>query len=171
MHAELDRVLGGRAPTPADVPKLVYTRQVIDESMRLYPPIPVLMRHAVADDVVCGRHVPAKSLIAIMPYVVHHHRKLWPDPERFDPDRFTPENIRSRSRYSYIPFSVGPRACVGLSLAMLELVLIIATMAQRFRFHLVPGHKIEPVGWVTLRPHRGVRVTVEQRSEARAAAG
>ena len=164
LHAELDTVLGGRSPTPEDFPRLVYLRRFIDEAMRLYPPLPVMLRTAVADDESCGRRIPKGSFIAIMPWVVHRHRKLWRDPERFDPDRFAPERIAARSRYAYIPFGVGPRVCVAASLAMAEIQIAIAVLAQRLRFRLVPGQNIEPTAWSTLRPRHDILMTAEPRA-------
>ena len=171
LHAELDAMLGARSPTPEDFPRLVYLRRFIDETMRLYPPLPVMLRTAVADDKTCGRHIPKGSFIAIMPWVVHRHRKLWRDPERFDPDRFAPDRIAARSRYAYIPFGVGPRVCVAASLAMAEIQIAIAVLAQRLRFHLVPGQTIEPTAWSTLRPRHDIQMTVEPRSPDAVAAG
>jgi len=169
LHAELDAVLGGRSPTPEDFSRLVYLRRFIDETMRLYPPLPVMLRTAVADDEIGGRRVPRGSFIAIMPWVVHRHRKLWADPERFDPERFNPGRIASgqagaRSRYAYIPFGVGPRVCVAASLAMAEIQIAIAVLAQRLRFRLVPGQTVEPTAWSTLRPRQDIRMTVERRT-------
>jgi cytochrome P450 len=163
LHAELDAVLGGRTPALDDLPQLSYLRQVVDETMRLYPPVPVLLRETVADDVVCGRWIARGSVIVIAPWVVHRHRRLWRDPERFDPDRFAPDNTAERSRYSYLPFGVGPRTCVAAPMAMMQIHIAVAVLAQRFGFRLVPGHPIEPTGWNTLRPNRGIRVTVEPR--------
>src|SRR5205085_5805210 len=139
LHAELEAVLGGRSPTPEDFPRLVYLRRFIDETMRLYPPLPVMLRTALADDETCGRRIPKGSFIAIMPWIVHRHRRLWADPERFDPERFAPERTAARSRYAYIPFSVGPRTCVAASLGMAEIQIAFAVLAQRLRFRLVPG--------------------------------
>jgi cytochrome P450 len=163
LHAELDDVLGGRTPLPQDLPRLVYLRQVLDETMRLYPPLPVMLRSAAAEDIVCGRRVPRRSVVAIMPWVVHHHRKLWPQPDRFDPDRFSRERSAERSRYAYIPFGVGPHVCPGAALAMAEMLGTLAALAQRFRFRLAPGHPIEPTAWTTLRPRHGLMVTIEPR--------
>jgi cytochrome P450 len=160
---ELDRVLGDRTPLPDDLPKLVYLRRLVDEAMRLYPPLPLTLRTAMADDTVCGRHVPRGSVVAVMPFVVHRHRKLWPDPDRFDPDRFGPEQSRARPRYSYIPFGVGPHVCPGAALAMTEILITVAILARRFRFRLVPGQLIEPTAWTTLRPKNGLMVTIEKR--------
>ena len=115
LHAELDEVLGARAPTADDLPRLVYLRKLIDETMRLYPPIPVMMRVAADDDVVNGRTIPRGSLISIMPWVVHRHRKLWTDPDHFDPERFSPEQSATRHRFAYIPFALGPHICIGAS--------------------------------------------------------
>jgi cytochrome P450 len=165
LHAELDQVLGGRTPTAEDLPRLVFVRQVLDETMRLYPPLPVMiLRRAAAADVVCGRRIPKRSTIGIMPWVLHRHNKLWHDPDRFDPGRFNPDQVASRSRYSYLPFGIGPHVCVGASLAVMQLVLAIAVLAQRFRFRLTPGHQIEPTAWINLRPKGGIRMIVEPRA-------
>ena len=163
LAAELDRVLGNRTPAPEDFPKLMYLRRLVDEAMRLYPPLPLTLRTAAADDTVCGRPVPRGSVVAVMPWVVHRHRKLWPDPERFDPDRFSPEQAQARPRYSYIPFGVGPHVCPGAALAMNEILITVAILARRFRFRLVPGQRVEPTAWTTLRPKDGILVTVEKR--------
>jgi cytochrome P450 len=168
LFAELDRVLGGGTPTPDDLPKLVYLRQLVDETMRLYPPLPLTLRTAAADDVVCGRKVPRRSVVAVMPWVVHRHRKLWAEPDRFDPERFSPNNLEAgracaRPRYSYIPFGVGPHVCPGAALAMNEILITVAILAQRFRFRLVPGRRVEPTAWTTLRPRDGIQVTIEPR--------
>jgi cytochrome P450 len=166
LHAELGEVLGGRAPCAEDLPRLVYLRRVVDETLRLYPPAPTMLRTAAADDVVCGRRIPRKSIVGIMPWVVHRHRKLWHNPDQFDPERFTPENTAARSRYAYLPFAVGPHVCIGASLALMEIMVAVAIMAQRFRFRLVPGHKVEPIAWTNLHPRGGIRATVEPRDES-----
>ena len=163
VEAELDEVLGDRSPEPEDLSKLVYLRKVIDESMRLYPPLPVMLRTAVADDLVCGRRIPRKSVVAVMPWIVHRHHKLWRDADRFDPERFAPEQTSARSRYAYLPFSVGPHVCIGAPLAMIEILITVAVLARRFRFRLVPGQRIEPIAWTSLRPGRGIMMTVEAR--------
>ncbi len=172
VHAELDTVLGGRVATADDLPKLVFLRKVIDESLRLYPAIPVMLRVAAADDEVCGHHIPRGSIISVAPWVVHRHRKLWDDPDRFDPERFSPENATSRHRYAYIPFALGPHICIGASLAIMEMLLIAAVLAQRFRFCLAPGYPIEAVGgFLTLRVNGGLQVIVEPRTDGPPAAG
>jgi cytochrome P450 len=172
LHGEIDDVLGGRTPTAEDLPRLVFTRQVLDETMRLYPPLPVMiLRRAAAADVVCGRRVPRGSIVAIMPWVLHRHNRLWQDPDRFAPGRFSPEEVAARSRYAYLPFGIGPHVCVGSSLAVMQLVLAIAVLAQRFRFRLVQGHRVEPTAWINLRPKSGIRMTIEPRPPGESRAG
>lgn len=166
LHRELRTVLGGRAPGLDDLPRLVFLRNVLDETMRLYPPLPIMLRVAAGNDTVCGRRIPRKSIVAIMPWVVHRHRRLWDEPDRFDPDRFTPERSASRSRYSYLPYSLGPHVCIGASLATIEMVIAAAVLTQRFRFRLVPGHPVEPTAWTNLRPRYGIKMTVEPRAAA-----
>jgi cytochrome P450 len=169
LHCEVDQVLSGRTPTPDDLPKLAYVRQVLDETMRLYPPLPVMiLRRAAAADIVCGRRIAANSVVAIMPWVLHRHRKLWQDPDRFDPDRFSPEETAARSRYSYLPFGIGPHVCTGAQLTTMQMVITVAMLAQRFRFHLVPGQQVEPTAWINLRPSRGITMRVEPRTGATA---
>jgi cytochrome P450 len=164
LHAELEGVLGDRAPTDDDLPKFVYLRQVLDETMRLYPPLPIMMmRVAEAEDTVCGRRIPRNSIIAIIPWVVHRHRRLWSDPDRFDPERFTADQTAARSRYSYLPFAVGPHVCVGAWMATLQLVTAVAVFARRFRFRLVPGRTVEPTAWTNIRPRYGMWMTAEPR--------
>jgi cytochrome P450 len=163
LHSELDGVLDGRAPSTEDLAKLVFLRQVVDETMRLYPPLPIMLRSAAADDIVCGRRVPRRSIVAVMPWVVHRHRRLWSDPERFDPDRFAPERAGERPRYAYFPFGIGPHVCPGAALSINEILVALAILAQRLRIRPVPGQAIEPVAWTTLRPRDGIMVTIEPR--------
>jgi cytochrome P450 len=163
IEEELDAVLGNRSPRAEDLSKLIYTRKVVDEAMRLYPPLPVMLRTAVVDDEVCGRRIPRKSVVAVMPWVVHRHRKLWHDPDAFDPERFAPEQVAARSRYAYLPFSVGPHVCIGATLALIEILITVAVLARRFRFRLVPGQQVTPIAWTSLRPGRGIHMTIEPR--------
>ena len=168
LHAEIDAVLRGGPLVPSQLAQLNYTRQVLDETMRLYPPIPAILREARAADTLCGHPVPPRSVIAILPWVVHRHRRLWSEPERFDPDRFTPENAAARPRFAYVPFAGGPRICVGASFAMTQMLIVVAMLARRFRFRLVPEHPIRPVGRISLHPFGGLRVRVERRETASA---
>jgi cytochrome P450 len=164
LHAELDAVLAGRRASFDDIARLPYTRMVIEEALRLYPPFHTLAwRGALNDDEIRGVRIPKGSTVSIVPWVLHRHAKLWDDRERFDPERFSPERSRERSRYAYLPFGVGPRVCVAASFAMSELTLILATLAQHYRLRLVPGHKVEPRGLVSLRMRNGMRATLEPR--------
>jgi cytochrome P450 len=164
LHAELDRVLGGRTPVYDDLENLPYTRQVIEETMRLYPPAPGLSgRQAMADDEICGKRVRKGGQVFVAPWILHHHRELWPDPDRFDPERFAPEQAKARPRFAYLPFGGGPRICIGASLAMTEACLILATIAQRYRMRLVPGQDIRLRSRITLRPRDGIRMRLEPR--------
>jgi cytochrome P450 len=139
---------------------------VIEEAMRLYPPAPGLSnRQALADDVICGEKVSKKNSIIVVPWVLHRHKALWSDPERFDPDRFAPERSAERPRFAYLPFGGGPRICVGAALAMTEAQLILATIAQRYRLKFVPGQDIELLHRITLRPRHGIKLMLEPRSD------
>jgi cytochrome P450 len=170
LHEELERVLGGRAPEANDLPKLVYTRKVIEEAMRLYPSIPLMIRNAAADDEVCGQRVPRGAYVLVVPYVIHRHRALWESPDLFDPERFAPKNVGKRHRFAFLPFSAGPRTCVAAALSRTEMTILVAVLAQRCRFHLVPGHRVTPVGKsTTLRAQGGMLLTVEPRRPAAAA--
>jgi cytochrome P450 len=164
MHAELDEVLSGREPEWADVARLTYTRMILQESMRLYPAVHTLaFRMAQEDDVVCGTRIPKGSLVTIIPWIIHRHRNLWENPDRFEPERFTPESVARRDRLAYLPFGFGPRICIGASFAMTEAVLILATLAQRFRLRVTPGFRVEPLAMFTLRAKNGIQMTVDSR--------
>jgi cytochrome P450 len=163
LDAELHAVLAGRVPRADDVPNLPFCQRVIQEALRLYPPVWLLSRRAVGDDQLGEFDVPAGTLVCVSPYVLHRDERFWEEPERFDPDRFTEERSADRPDYAYIPFSGGPRHCVGRHLAMLEAQLVLATVRQRVRVTLVQGHPIEPEALVTLRPRYGVLATVAPR--------
>jgi cytochrome P450 len=162
LHAELDEVLGG-ALRPDDIGRLTYLRRVVDETMRLYPPLPAMFRLTREDDLICGRRIPRNSIVVVVPWVVHRHRRLWDHPDHFDPDRFSPERSASRSRYAYLPFSIGPHVCIGASLGMLQILIGAAALAQRLRFRLVRDFPVVPSAWTNLRPAHGIRMTVELR--------
>lgn len=167
LHEELDRVLGGRAPAHEDIENLPYTRWVIEETMRLYPSAPGLSgRQAVAEDEICGHKVARGTQIFVAPWIIHHHAKLWESPDTFDPERFSPERSKGRPRFAHLPFGGGPRVCIGASLAMVEAVLILAAVAQRYRLRLVPGQDIALRSRITLRPRDGIRMTLQPRSAA-----
>jgi cytochrome P450 len=164
LHQELAAVLDGRPPKHEDLERLPYTRQVIQEAMRLYPPVPGLAeRQLVVDDVLCGRHIPKGTQVAVMPWILHRHQTLWNEPDRFEPDRFSPKNSAGRDRFAWLPFGGGPRICIGAALALTEASLILATVAQRFRFGFVEGQQITLKARITLRPRDGIKLTVEPR--------
>ena len=159
LWAELDETLAGRAPAFDDIRRLPYTRMVFDEALRLFPPVHSLAwRQALARDEVCGREIPAGATIGIIPWVIHRHRALWQDPERFDPARFAPERSGEQTRSAYIPFSAGPRFCIGASLALTEGVMALAHVAQHYRLRLAQDRPVEPRGLLTLHPHNGIRI-------------
>ena len=160
VRIELAEVLGGRTPTVEDLPNLSYTRTVIDESMRLYPPAWIIARAPIADDEIRGYRIPAGSSIFISSYLTHRHPDFWENPEGFDPERFTPERSAGRPRYAYFPFGGGPRQCIGNGFALQEAQLILATVAQRYRLDLVPGHRVAMLPLITLRPRYGMRMTI-----------
>ena len=163
LHEELDRVLGGRTPTFADVPALVFTRAIVDETLRLYPPVHVFSRQAIAADDVCGQKIPAGSYITISSWVLHRHTLYWDEPDTFRPDRFLPVNSEKIIPFSYIPFGAGTRVCLGKHLGLLESVLLLAMIAQSFRLRVRAGFTVEPVGRMTLRPRDGMPMRITPR--------
>jgi cytochrome P450 len=160
LQAEAEQVLGGRMPTLADLPNLKYTRLVMDETMRLYPPAWLTNRRAIAADEIEGYAIPAGAELTISPYATHHDPALWPDPFKFDPERFTAERSAGRHRYAYIPFGAGPRICIGNNFAIMEAQLILAAAAQRYSLELVPSKPVETEALITLRPKDGPWMTV-----------
>ena len=154
--------LNGRTPVYEDLSRLKYTRNVVDETMRLYPPVWVISRTAAGDDAVGGFHIPAGSEILIFPYITHRHPRWWTEPERFMPERFASES--SRVRGAYRPFGAGPRTCVGLNFAMTEVLIVLTMLLQRFRPELAMSPedvKLDPS--VTLRPTPGIRMKMLRR--------
>jgi cytochrome P450 len=166
LHDELDRVLGARMPNFADLAELKWTRMIIEEAMRLYPPVHTTARTAIGEDRIGGVRVPPGALVTISPYVTHRNPNLWPEPERFDPERFRPPAVAQRHRFAYLPFGGGPRICIGNSFALAEAQVIVAAIAQRYRVRLAPGHRVQPIGLLTLRPKDGIWVTLEARRAA-----
>jgi len=165
VAAELDAVLGGRVPTAADLPDLVLTRAVVDETMRIFPPVWLLSRRALEDDVMAGEPVPAGSLVCVSPWLLHRHPGFWDSPERFRPERFRPGADAGRPSHLYLPFGGGPRICLGKPFALAEATLVLATVLPRVRLRHVPGHVVEPEALVTLRPRNGLLMTVEASDE------
>ncbi|MPZ00430.1 MAG: cytochrome P450, partial [Actinophytocola sp.] len=165
LVAEVDDVLSGRPASAADVTKLEWTSAVLSESMRLYPPAWMIEREARDADELDGIPVPAGSIVATPPYLVHRNPDHWPNPEGFDPHRFLP-GAADRHRLAYLPFGGGRRQCIGGGFAMLEAVLLLATITQRFELDLVPGHQPQALTAVTLRPANGIPMTLRPRTRA-----
>jgi len=165
LHNEIDRELQGRKPTFDDVPRLRYVEMVLAESMRLYPPAWAMGRYALKDFRLGEFFLPAKTTVLMSQFVTHRDPRFFPDPLRFDPERFTPEAKARRTKFTYFPFGAGFRQCIGESFAWMEGVLLLATLAQKWKFRLISGHRVEPEPLITLRPKYGMRMTVERRSE------
>jgi cytochrome P450 len=163
LHAEVDRVAPGRALGAADLPKLPYTEMVLAESMRLYPPAWIIGRRALANYEIGGFVVPKRSIVVACQWVTHRDPRYFPDPELFDPERFRPEAKAARAKFSYFPFGGGPRVCIGEGFAWMEGVLLLATLARRWRLRLEPGQVVEPAPSITLRPKHGLRMVLERR--------
>jgi cytochrome P450 len=168
LHAELDDVLssasaGGpvRAPRWSDLPALPYTRAVVDESLRLYPPAWVITRRSVDADVIDGITVPPGTLILISPWLLHRREQTWSEPSRFDPARFL--GADQRRREGYLPFGDGPGVCIGKSFALIEAKVCLAAMVKRLRLELEPGARIEPEPSITLRPRQGMPMRLWRR--------
>lgn len=163
LRGEIDEVLEGRPPALADLERLPYTQAVIKESMRIYPPVWMIERRALADDVLGGYRIPAGTLVAVSPWTLHRDPQTFPDPERFDPQRFLGEEAAARHRYSYLPFGAGPRTCIGNSFATMEAVILLATLAGRAEVQPLSGAAVAPEPSVTLRPSPGVWARVGSR--------
>ena len=164
LQDELDRVLQGRAPAPGDLPALRYTGQVVQESMRLYPPAYGFGREAVQDCNIGGYHVPAGTTLFMSPWLMHHDARWFAEPKRFIPERWADGLAERLPRYAYMPFGGGPRICIGNSFAMMEAILILATVAQRFRVQPISDAPVIPFPTITLRPRGGVTLRVASRS-------
>ena len=165
LHKEVEVALGGRPPGVADLPALAYTQSAIQETMRLYPPGWGFGRTAIADDEIGGYAIPANSLVIMSPYVTHRSPAWWDSPDVFDPERFSAERSRGRPRFAYYPFGAGPRQCIGMYLAMMEVPLIIAMVTQKYRLNLVPGQRIRPKPRISLKPNREVWMTLQSASQ------
>jgi cytochrome P450 len=164
LEDELDTVLAGRPPEYSDLAQLPYTRMVVDEAMRLYPPAWGFSRQALEDDTLGGFPLPRGWLAFVIPYVLHRLPEYWKDPETFDPERFSAEHSAERPKFVYVPFGAGPRQCIGNQFALIEAHLSVATLAQRYRLQLVPGHRVEPWPLITLRPRYGMPMIIERRT-------
>jgi cytochrome P450 len=163
LHEELDRVLDGRDPEVGDLPRLRYTEMVLSESMRLYPPAWLVGRRAIVDHDLGGYRIPAGSIVLLSQWITHRDARNFPDPLRFDPQRFTPEAQAARPKFAYFPFGGGPRVCIGEGFAWMEGVLLLATIAKRWRFLSTDGIPVTPAAMITLRPKSGLPMRAEAR--------
>jgi cytochrome P450 len=163
LQRELQTVLGGRLPTYEDLPQLQYTRMVLSEGMRLYPPAWLMTRRACEDVVIGDYRVPTGTFFFISPYITHRDRRYFADPEAFIPERWAANSAASLPRYAYFPFGGGPRQCIGEGFAWMEGLLLLATVAQTWYMRLVPDHPVEPLPLVTLRPRYGIHMQLERR--------
>lgn len=166
LHRELDEVLGGRLPTADDLPRLKYTRMVMEESMRVYPPVPRLVRTTVRDYQVGRFTVPAGALVVVSQFLMHRDSRYYPEPERFDPERWTPEARAARPAYSYFPFGGGSRRCIGEGFAIMEAVLVLATIASRWRVGLTTDVPVEMTATHFLHPKGALMMKAERRAAA-----
>jgi cytochrome P450 len=169
LHHELDSVLRGRPPTADDVRRLPYTEMVLSESMRLYPPAWAIGRRALEPVPLGGTELRPGDAAVMSQWVVHRDPELWPDPLRFDPLRFEPAPKARRHRFAYFPFGGGPRVCIGDGFAWLAGTLLLATLAQRWRFEPVAGQRVEPLPRVTLRLKHGLELVARSRRRPGAA--
>jgi enediyne biosynthesis protein E7 len=161
LHEEAVAVYGDRRPSYEDLTKLRYTHMVLQEAMRLYPPVWILPRRAIAADEVGGYHVPAGAEVLICPYTLHRHPRYWPEPDRFDPERFDPDVKTDRPRYAHIPFGAGPRFCVGNHLGMMEATFIISALMRDLKLEKAPDSKVTPEPMMSLRLGGGLPMTVQ----------
>lgn len=166
LHEEAVAVYGDRRPAYEDLTSLRYTHMVLQEAMRLHPPVWILPRRALKADEVGGYHVPAGAEVLICPYTLHRHPRYWPEPDRFDPDRFDPDVPVNRPRYAHIPFGAGPRFCVGNHLGMMEATFIISTLMRDLRLGRVPGFQVTPEPMMSLRLGGGLHMTVNDWNSA-----
>ena len=164
LHAEVSNALNGRLPSTADLPSLPFVERVVTEAMRLYPPAWIIGRRAIDEYRLNEYVVPPRSILVMSPYIIQRDPRFYTDPDRFDPDRWTPEFRAGLPRFAYFPFGGGPRQCIGESFAWMELILLVATIAQQCRLRLVPGHPVVPQPLITLRAKHGMRMTVERHS-------
>jgi cytochrome P450 len=163
LYKEIDEVLQGRTPTIEDYSKLPYTKKIFEESMRIYPPIYIIARESINEFSIGDYVVPGGAIILASPYLIHHDPRFHPNPEKFDPEGFAQRLESSNSKYEYFPFSVGPRSCIGQHYAMLEGVLVLAAIAQKWKLRTIPGQKVQMEQLLNLRPKNGLQMTVHKR--------
>ena len=160
VRSEVHENFSDRPRIGATVDQLEYTERVINESLRLHSPIHSISRVAEEDDVIGGYAIPKGSMIYVSLYATHRLGSLWPDPDRFDPDRFIPEAVEARPRFAFIPFAAGHRNCIGGPMAVAELKLVIAQIAERYRLELAPGHRVVEAAGTTMYPRYGMKMSI-----------
>jgi cytochrome P450 len=163
LQQELDLVLGNRPPNFDDVPNLTYTRAIIEETLRLYPPVPVLSRQAMAEDQIGDIKIDEGSIMLVVPWLLHRHEKYWDKPNHFIPERFTRDWPTRREKYAYVPFSTGPRICLGMAFGLTESILVLATLSQSFELSLEPDYVPDYECRLTLRPKHNLPMRLRQR--------
>jgi cytochrome P450 len=164
LASEVRAVLGDRPATVEDLPRLKYVEQVIQESMRLMPAVYTIGREALKDMVLGGYRIPKGTTLMMPQWVVHRDPRWWDDPDSFLPERWTSARVKTMPHFAYFPFGGGPRVCVGNTFANMETTLILATLAQRYRFTVVAGHPVVPIPTFTLRPRHGLPSVVTPRA-------
>jgi cytochrome P450 len=164
LAAEADAVLGNAVPVFAHIKKLSFTRDVFREVLRLYPPVPMMIRNATKPEVFRKREIKVGSHIILSPWHLHRHENIWENPDYFDPDRWQSDNGKAGFRNAYIPFSSGPRVCTGAGFAMVEGVLLLAMLARAFRFEVVQGREPVPVAHLTVRAKDGIYLKINRRT-------
>ena len=163
FREELERVLAGRAPVFEDLSNLVYTRQILEEAMRLYPPGWLLTRRALSEDEISGYYVAPGTDIFVSPYIIHRHPDFWTEPETFKPERFAPNNDDNRPPGAYLAFSMGARNCIGEAMAMYEMLIQLAVIGQQLRLEYVQRHALELDAKVNLRPKNNLYMFIRER--------
>jgi len=167
LQAELEATLGtgaaARPPNYDDLPRLRYTTAIVQEALRLYPPVALLPREALAGDEIRGRKIPARSLVVVPTWLLHRHEAYWDEPHAFQPERFLEDAPRGRAPFAYLPFGAGPRTCLGASFAMAEATLLLAALGRRFRFRLPADARVEPICRLTTRPKGGLEMLLHHR--------
>ncbi len=164
LEEEVDNILKGQDPNEQGISKLNFTWQVLRESMRLNPPVWIISRTAGEDDIIEGVNIPKGTTVLVSPYLMHRNNKYWRDPESFIPERFSEEEEKERNPYAFIPYSAGPRRCIGMNFANLEMLVIISKITQKYRLRLKPGFVVEHEALVTLRPKNGMQMIIDLRN-------
>ena len=163
LEKEIDALCGDADLASFAIDRLIITKAVIEEALRLYPPAASMTRQPIGEDEVAGHKVDRRTRVVISPWVLHRHRRLWDEPERFDPSRFLPEARQRIDRFAYLPFGAGPRICIGAGFALQEAIILLAAITRRFRLDLAPLHEVRPVQRVTLRPQGGLPMILRRR--------